>query len=928
MESAVRAPGPPGGLRGRTSECALLDDLVLAIRRGESRSLVLRGEAGIGKTALLEYLVASASDLHVVRAVGVESEMELAFAGLHQLCGPMLGRLERLPGPQHDALQTVFGLRDGIGPDQFLVGLAMLTLLSEVAEDLPMVCVIDDAQWLDRASAQALAFTARRLHTEGIAMVFATREPNKDFANLPELVLQGLADPDALKLLTSVVKDTLDARVCKRIITETRGNPLALTELSGELGTARFMDDLVPRDESSVSDQIEESFRRRIDELPSETQMLLLIAAAEPLGDPLLLWRAAACLGVAPEASEPAEAAGLITIGVSVVFRHPLVRSVVYRVASPRERRRVHGALAEVTDPGSERRAWHRAQAARGPDEEVARELERSADWARGRGGMAAAAALLVRAVNLTPDPVERGRRALAAAQAKMSSGSPDEALTLLTLAEASPLDEFHSAEVYLQRGQLAFLVNRGREAPSLLLKAAERFERLDPLLARDTYLEAVFAGLLAGRFGEAGGVRAVAQAIRRAPAAPEPARAVDLLVDGLGLLLTDGYGAGVPILRLAIDAFAGGDVPVHDQLRFGNIAAYGAQALWDERWAVIAGRVLALARESGVLLVLPLGLTIACGCRLYEGDLANAAVLVDELDAVAEATGTNRPSLGAIALAAWRGREANAVQIMETSRAAAVARGEGFVFTFIDWATALLYNGLGRYGDAFEAAARLRLPQDIWAPRWLHELAEAAARSGNHERAVAASEELSEIAQITGTDWALGVAARSRALVSDDKEAESLYRQAIEYLSRTEARLELARSHLVYGEWLRREDRRVDARRDLRIAYEILTASGVEAFAERARHELLATGETVRKRTLETRDELTSQEEQIARLAREGLSNPEIGARLFLSPRTVEWHLRNVFNKLDIRSRRELAHALPNSDTNTHLGVIARTTR
>jgi DNA-binding CsgD family transcriptional regulator len=918
MESGLRAPGLPGGLRGRMSECALLDDLVSAIRRGESRSVVLRGEAGIGKTALLEHLVASASDLHVVRAVGVESEMELAFAGLHQLCAPMLNRLERLPGPQRDALRTVFGLSEGSAPDQFLVGLAALTLLSEVADDLPIVCVIDDAQWLDRASAQALAFVARRLHAEGIVMVFATREPNKDFASLPEFVLQGLADPDALKLLSSVVKDPLDARVCKRIIAETRGNPLALLELSGELGVARFMDELAPRDESSVSDQIEDSFQRRIEQLPSDTRLLLLIAAAEPLGDPFLLWRAAASLGVAPEASEPAEEAGLIIVGVSVVFRHPLVRSVIYRIASPRERRRVHGALAEVTDPSSdrERRAWHRAHAAHGPDEEVARELERSADWARGRGGMPAAAALLARAVTLTPDPVERGRRALAAAQAKMSSGSPNEALTLLSLAEATPLDEFHSAELYLRRGQLAFLVNRGRDAPSLLLKAAQRFERLDPVLSRDTYLEAVFAGLLAGRFAEGGGVRAVAQAIRRAPPAPQCARAVDLLVDGLGLFLTDGYAVGAPVLKLAIDAFASGDVPVQDQLRFGNIAAYGAQALWDERWAVVSGRVLRLARESGVLSVLPLGLTIECGCRLYEGDLENAAVLVDELEAVAEATGTNRPSLGAISLAAWRGREANATQIMERSTEAAVARGEGFVFTFIDWATALLYNGLGKYPEAFEAAARLRLPQDIWAPRWLPELVEAAARSGNHERAAAAAEELSEIAQITGTNWALGVAARSLALASDNGEAADLYREAIECLSRTEARLELARSHLVYGEWLRRKDRRVDARRQLRVAYEMLTRSGVEAFAERARHELLATGESVRKRTVETRDELTPQEEQIARLAREGLSNPEIGARLFLSPRTAEWHLHNVFSKLGIRSRRELASSLPNLDS------------
>ncbi len=876
---------------------------------------MMRGEAGVGKTALLNYAIESASDLRVVRAVGVESEMELAFAALHLLCAPMLDRLDRLPVPQREALEVVFGLSVGAAPDRFLVGLAVLSLLAEVAEERPLVCVVDDAQWLDRASAQVLAFVARRLVAESLAVLFAAREPDEEFRGLPELEVQGLGTDDARALLGSVVRFLLDERVRDRIVAETRGNPLALLELPRGLSVSQLAGGFGLVGAAALSGRIEESFRQRLGELPSETGRLLLVAAAEPVGDPLLVWRAAERLGIESSAAAAAEAEGLLAIGERVTFRHPLVRSAVYGSASLPERRAVHLALAEVTDPqfDPDRRAWHLAAAAPGPDEDVASELERSAGRAQARGGLAAAAAFLERAVALTRDPTRRADRALAAAQANLQAGAFDAALGLLATAQAGSLDEFQRARVDLLHGQVAFSSGLGSNAAPLLMKAARRLESLNPDLARETYLNAWGAAAFTERAG-AGDLPEVCRAVRALPPPAHPPRAVDLLVDGLALLITDGRAAAAPTLRRAASVFTGEDLPIEERLRWGWLATAASYAMWDDEGTrAVCARQIQLVRHAGALEALPLYLVALGVATAWSGEFAAAASLIAEVDEVTAATGAHIPPFAALQLWALRGREAEASALIEATVTQAADSRQGAAATDAHRAAAILYNGLGRYEEALVAAQQATMdPLDLYPSMWaLPELVEAAARCGQAERARNALERLAATTQPGGSDFGLGIEARTRALLSEGEAAEGLYREAIRRLGRTQLRPELARAHLLYGEWLRRESRRLEARDQLRTAHDMLGTIGMEAFAERARVELLATGERVRKRTVETRDELTAQEAQIARLARDGLSNPEIGTRLFISPRTVEWHLRNVFTKLGIGSRRELPATL-----------------
>jgi DNA-binding CsgD family transcriptional regulator len=899
-------------LRGRRRERATLDRLLEAVRAGQSQALVVRGEPGVGKSALLEYLRSRATGCRVVRASGVQSELELAFAGLQQLCAPMLDRLDRLPEPQRDALRTAFGLSSGVPPDRFLIGLAILSLLADVAEEQPLVCLVDDAQWLDRASAEALAFVARRLLAESVALVLAVREPAGELPSLPELEVRGLNDSDARALLSSALRGPLDERVRDRIVAETRGNPLALLELPRGLTPAEIAGGFGVPDASGLSGRIEESFQRRLDALPSETQRLMLVAAAEPVGEPALVWRAAEPLGIGLNAAAPAAEADLVDFGARVRFRHPLVRSAVYHAAAPAERRRVHRALAEATDPevDPDRRAWHRAQATTGLDEAVAAELERSASRAQARGGLAAAAAFLERATELTPDPARRAQRAVAAAETQHQAGAYDAALALLATAATGPLDELGCARVDLLRGRIAFAVSRGSDAPPLLLRAGKRLEPLDMALARETYLDALASALFAGRLATGSGALEVAQAVRATPRPPGPERATDLLLDGWALMILEGYAAGTPPLRQALSGFLNRQVSREEETRWLWLACHAAFELWDEAWAVLSERHVQVAREAGALAVLPIALQSPAVAYLFAGEFAAAASLLEEAAAITEATGTELPPYGPVLLAACRGREGEAVPLIEANVEQAVDRGEGIGLAVIQWASALLYNGLGRYEDALVAAQHAtEHPRD--PPRTLPELVEAAVRCGRREAATAALERLSETTQASGTDWGLGMEALSRALLSDDDVAESLYCEAIDRLGRTSVRLALARAHLLYGEWLRRERRRTDAREQLRTAHETFTAMGAEAFAERAEREVRATGGVARKRTVETSDELTAQESQIARLASEGLSNPEIASRLVISPRTVEYHLHKVFGKLDIVSRSELRRAL-----------------
>jgi DNA-binding CsgD family transcriptional regulator len=907
----------------RRTECQQLDQLLDSVQSGISQALVIRGEAGIGKSALLEYLVAHTSSHQVVRAVGVQADSELAFAGLHQLCTPLLDRLDHIPGPQRDALGTAFGLRDGSAPERFLLGLAVLSLLAEVATERPVVCVIDDAQWLDRTSAQTLGFVARRLGAESVGLVFAAREPVDEelFVGLPQLALGGLAPEDARQLLSTAIPGPLDDRVRDRILVETRGNPLALLELPQDLSYAVVAGDGGLLSSKGLAGRIEDNFRRRLTPLPPDLRRLLLVAAVEPMGEPSLVRRAAQLLGMDVDAVSPPEVAGLLQLGERITFRHPLVRSAVYREATPTQRQEAHRALAEVTDPvaDADRRAWHLAHAASAPDEYVAGELERSASRARARGGLAAAAAFLERSTMLTPDPAQRAGRALAAAQAKVQAGALDAALDLLAMAEAGPLTELQQARVDVLRAQHSFVTNRGRDAPPLLVRAAKRLEPIDADLSRATYLDALSAAIFAGLFASpGGGAQEVAHAARAAPRPLGAPRAPDLLLDGLALNFNEGYAAGAPILRQALAAFGRG-MSVDEELHWLWLACIVALYLWDdERWDVLSSRYVELARTAGALSELPLALSQRAYLLLFAGDLTTAAALVDEIQTVIDATGSNPVPYAALALAAMRGRQAEASALIEATITDATRRGEGIGVAVAERANAVLNNGLGRYREAMAAAqhaldyqqhAHMRYPGVAnWAAA---ELIEAAARSGMTETA---AETFSWIAAMTGasrTGWALGLEARSRALVSSDDSAEPLYREAIDLFSGTLVRIELARARLLYGEWLRRQGRRVDAREQLRAAHDMFIAMGAEAFAERARRELAATGEKARKRAVTTMIKLTGREAQVARMASDGLSNPEIGTRLLVSPRTVEYHLGNVFAKLRITSRHDLDRAL-----------------
>ena len=909
----ARVLGP--ALRGRAGECARLDALLSAVRRGESGALVLRGEAGMGKTALLDYTERLCEGCWVIRAGGVESEMELPFAALHQLCMPLLDGLERLPAPQRDALRTAFGLTSGQRPDRFLVGLAVLTLLSDAAEPQPLIWVVDDAQWLDRSSAQVLSFVARRLQAESVVVLFAERDQDQptELAGLPELALQRLSDADARELLASSTPGRLDERVRQRMIDEAGGNPLALLELPHGASSASLAGGFAVADSLPLVSRVEGSFRRRVDQLPDETQRLLLLGAAEPTGDPMLLWQAAAVLGLPIEAAAAAEAADLIAVGTRVTFRHPLLRSAIYRAASADRRRNAHRALAEATDAerDPDRRAWHRAHAALAPDEEVARELELSADRAQARGGVAAAAAFLQRAVALTVDPARRAERALAAAQASLEAGAFDAALGVLATAEAGSLDEFQRARLDLVRGRIAAASSTG-SAAAQLLKAARQLEPLDVDLARETYLHAWGTALAAGELSSTGTLREVSRAVRAAPPPAHEPHPTDLLLDGLAQLIAEGLAAAALTLRNAVSAFRD-DQKVHQWGVVAETAA--AAALWDfESWDVLVTRHLQLARDAGALALLVTALESKGIVVTWSGDFSGAVSLIAEADAVTGATGIRIASYGGMLLAAYQGREAEASALLTTTIENATASGEGIAVQFARWATAVLFNGLGRYGEALVAARQASdAARELFISHWaLAELVEACVRSGNSDLAAEALGRLVEATSASGAEWGLGIVARSRALVSEDKAAEALYLEAITRLGRTPLRPELARAHLIYGEWLRRENRRMDAREQLRTAYEMFISFGADAFAERTRRELLATGENVRKRSDETRGQLTAQEEQIARLAADGQTNQEIGAQLFLSPRTVEWHLHKVFTKLGITSRMQLRNKLP----------------
>ncbi|WP_304502072.1 LuxR family transcriptional regulator [Brachybacterium sp. FME24] len=909
-------------LVGRRSEHDVIEKLLALARTGHSGALVVRGEAGIGKTAVLEHAQSRAglSAFRVESSAGVESEAQFAFAGLHQLCAPLLDRTHSLPEPQQAALGVAFGLHGGAAPDRFLVGLAILNLMAEVADEVPLLCLVDDAQWLDEASAQVLAFVARRVGAEKLALVFGVRDSDDGdrlpLTGLPELRLERLGDSDARALLRAAVRTPLDEGVRERILAEAGGNPLALLELPRSMQPTRSAGGFELPDALSVPHRVEESFRRRSVSLPPQTQLLLLLAASEPTGDSALLWRASVHLDLAPEAATPAEDAGLLEIGVRVRFRHPLVRSAVYRAAMPSDRRRVHGALAEASDPQADpdRRAWYCAQAVLGADEDVAAGLEHSAERARARGGVAAAAAFLQRAAELSPEPAVRARRALEAAYAKYEAGAFDAALDLLAVAATGPMDALPRARLELLRAQIAFHLTRGGDIPGMLLDAAKTLAPLNPSLSRETSLHALDAAIHAGHLARGCGLPEAAEAAVDAPPSPTPPRPVDLLLDGLAARFTQGFEASVPTLQRSLATLLHHESRVEDDdRRWLWLASHVASMLWDdEALYTLATSAVRLARDAGSLSTLPAALNAVASILVLTGELTHATELAAEEAAITQAIGAPPLPNARLMLAAWRGRQPETLDLYGTMVNEATERGEGATVSLAQATLAVLHNGLGNYGDAL-AAARPPCEHDdlAYSSLALPELVEAAARAGEPEQAAAALERLSSRARASGTDFALGLAARSRALTTPGPAAEEHYREAIVRLTNCRWAVFLARTHLVYGEWLRREGRRQDAREQLRTAHRLLSTMGIEAFAARAARELRATGEHPRARTAQPTDELTTQELHVARLVVTGATSREVAAQLFLSPRTVEAHLRNIFRKLGITSRRELK-ALP----------------
>ncbi|MEV5759546.1 AAA family ATPase [Streptomyces tendae] len=915
---------------GRSRDRQTVEQLAAQVRDGRSAALVVRGETGIGKTALLDHLAAHAQGCRTVRAAGSEAEMELPFAGLHQLCAPMLDDADQLSTPQREALDVAFGLATGPAPNAFLLGLATLNTVAEAARERPLICLVDDAQWLDRASVQVLGFVARRLQAESVGLVFAVRDSDTErlLEGLPTLTLEGLPEDEALALLRSVIPGPIDAHVRSRILAEARGNPLALMELPRGITMADLGGGFPRRASRPSASRIEESFQHRIGSLPPATRRLLLLAAAEPLGDVTLLRRGAERLGISMDAASPALALGLIEIGGRVRFRHPLVRSACYDHANEYDRTEVHHALAEVTDPvrDADRRAWHRALATVLPDEDVAGELVRCADRARARGGLAAAAAFFERATELTPDRRTRCARALTAAEAAFDAASVDSAHHLARAAEAGPLDPLQSARVRRLHARIVFVRSRGSEAAPLFLEAADRLAPLDAALTREACLEALAAAIFAGRLGGGTTVREAADFARAAPRAPGPPSRVDHILEGVSTRFTAGCAAAVEPLRGALRAFqreaGGGHV---DTVRWLWLACPVAPEpiapeLWDdEAWHDLADSAVRLARGTGALASLPVALTYRAGVHLQAGEFAEASALIDEANALNTATGNTPPDYTSLLLVAWRDDEHQAKKAIDEAARTATDKGQGRALGLAHHVTAVLYNGLSRYGAALDGAQRACAYEDFGFFGWyLVELVEAGARSGAQEVAHDALDRLTETTEAAGTNWALGVQARSRALLEKERDAENFYREAVDRLGRTRLRVEQARAHLVYGEWLRRENRKSDAREQLRTAYDMFTDFGASGYAARAAAELQATGETVVRRGTAAGAALTPQEAHIAGLARDGLTNPEIGAQLFLSPHTVEWHLRKVFAKLGISSRRQLRTVLAERLTTT----------
>ena len=882
-----------------------------------SGKIVLSGEAGIGKTALLEHIVAMAHDFRVARAVGIESEMQLGFAGLHQLVVPLLPQLDQLPAPQQNALGSAFGLISGPPPERFQVGLATLTLLAKAAAAKPLLCVIDDAHWLDVESAEILAFVARRLYADRVAMLFGMREgTGRDaaFAGIPELRVPALDSKDAQLLLGNVMAGRIGDELSRRLINETAGNPLAILELGPTInqsgpGGGALLDEPPP-----VGSRLQQHFLAMVHALPVETQTFLQLASVDSSTDPVVLWHAAKLLGVDRDAAAAAESERLIVVAPRVSFRHPLIRSAIYHGTPPAERRTMHAALADAIDPkvDPDRHAEHRALAAVQPDEEIALELLRAAERGKEKGAYDAWARYAYKAAELTPDRGARAIRFVDAAQALLSAGRADQAKAALNEALPALDDPLQRAIAESIDGAIRLSLSEGSDTTRILMDAATALSPLDVGRARDALLGALTAAILVEAMPAV--FEEIARLATVIPPTDESSPSIDdLLLDGSASLIAGNYAVGAPLLRRALQGLVRSAPDPQSMLRAFTLAAIDAYVLMDVA-AIdsLTDAWIKVSRQRGALSSLQAALAFRSGAELYAGRLNEGEALIKQALDLSHAMG-NPGFLGAIwwegTLLAWRGNEADARAWV----AAQVALGAGRIGTrgmnLARFSLIQLELGLGRYEAALDIALAARKADPTFnGARMLPYLVEAAVRVGNRGIAEAAVVKLGELAAASGAPLGLGFLARSRALLADDASAESLYEEAIAHLTLPGTGTELARSYLLYGEWLRRQGRRRDARDQLRTAYEMFTNMGMAAFAERARVELLATGERARRRQVETQSQLSPQESQIARLAAQGVRNQVIASQLFISDRTVEYHLAKVFRKVGVTSRTQLA--------------------
>ena len=912
-------------LLGRDEERAALNALIDAAGDGLSGALVLHGEAGMGKTALLEYSIESASNLQVARITGIDAERDLSFAALHRLLQPSLGRLSGLPQPQRDGLSSAFGLTSHAAADPFLIGLASLTLLADRASEGGLLCVIDDCQWIDTESLQALAFVARRLQADGIAIIFGMRTPSdvsSSLADLSNLEIAGLSDAAAHDLLSTVVTGPLDAGVARHIITETSGCPLALRELASELSADQWIGVDRVSAPIPISRKLEAHFRRQFEELSPEAQTFVLVAAAEASGEASLVRRAALDLGCNEDAELDAVRGRLLNTEPSMQFRHPLIRSAVYTGASPADRKRVHRALAASIDRSVDPDRWaqHIAAITAGYDSQLAADLEAGAYRARDRGGYVAEASLLTQAAGFTEHAELRSARLLGAAAAALNGGAPQRALKLLSQARLELRDPFLLAQAQQLDGWLRISALQASQAPALFLAAAKQFLPLDGDRARDSMLDAFDAFLKCLYFTSGTDGIEIAKTALATRKSDSMESLADLLLNGISLLLGTGYVASVGTLRRAAQLLQDGPISAEDTIRWIQYGTVITDELWDDRTYIAwIERVESVARKRGALIALKVSLVTLAVHQIRIGKFSAAEAYYAESLEISAATGgvasgevdLYRPLN--VELLAWRGDDAGTRAAAKTLIEMGEAVG-GAVLQFMAYhALAILELGAGRYSEALLAAEFATDREAIgWRGQFLPLVVEAGLRSGNRMAAERALEELEMRATASKTPWALGLLARSQALMADDSMAEEIFKESIAQLKQTLVVTDLAMAHLSFGEWLRRQQRRTDARIHLRQAHDAFHGMGAKGFAERARSELLATGEHAIRRTVEAKNDLTPQELKIAQLASRGATNPEIAAQMFISPSTVDYHLRKIYRRLDITSRRQLERALP----------------